>query len=317
MKHTDQIIQIRRNVMRTIDVNGTRVAFIDEGMGQPVVLLHSSTGSKGQWRAAISDWADRCRVIAPDLIGYGDSGPWTGLNALTLADEVELVAAVIEHTDSPVHLIGHSYGGAVALHTAMKLGTRIASLSLVEPTPFYLLPQASDDEPSALTDFEEIGTVARDIGDSLAAEFPMAAAHRFIDYWCGNGSWANLASDRQCMVRKQMHKVQRDFHALLCEETLLTTVAALRTPMLVLSGTDSPRPSRTLSRVIAEAVPDAVHRTIPYAKHMLPLTHTAMVNALIWNHMQQVDRHPCDTSPVFDPVPARRAEPLGMHVADA
>lgn len=303
--------------MKSIDVNATKVAFVDEGCGQPVVLLHSSTGSKGQWRVAIANWADRYRVVAPDLLGYGDTGPWRGPHALTLADEVEIVAAVIERINCPVHLVGHSYGGAVALHTAMHLGSRIASLSLVEPTAFYLLAQAPDNEPQAMADAAEIKAIAQDIGKSLAAGFPMAAARRFIDYWCAEGVWSQLASERKWRISNQMHKVHQDFHALLCDKTRLTTVAALRMPVLILSGTDSPRPPRTLSRILAEAIPGALHRTIPHAGHMLALTHTTAVNALILKHMQRVDSQMSETRFKIARFPPRRAVAASMRFADA
>ena len=299
--------------MQSIDVNGTKVAFVDEGNGQPVVLLHSSTGSKGQWRSAITEWADRYRVIAPDLLGYGDTGPWQGPQPQTLADEVEIVAAVINRIDCPVHLVGHSYGGAVALHTAMELGSRIASLSLIEPTAFYLLAQASVYEPQAMSDTAEIAAVAHNIGESLVEGFPMAAAHRFIDYWCDEGTWSHLSSDRKWRISRQMHKVHQDFHALLCEKTQLATVAALKMPMLILSGTNSPQPPRTLSRIIAQAIPAALHRTIPYAGHMLPLTHTATVNSLILKHMQRVDRQTSETRPTVVTFPPRRNVADGMQ----
>jgi pimeloyl-ACP methyl ester carboxylesterase len=303
--------------MQSIDVNGTKVAFVDEGRGQPVVLLHSSTGSKGQWRTATSEWANQYRVIAPDLLGYGDTGSWRGPHALTLADEVEIVAAVIDRTDCPVHLVGHSYGGAVALHTAMKLGSRVASLCLVEPTAFYLLAQVSDDEPQAMDEFAEIGAVVHDIGESVAAGFPMAAARRFIDYWCGDGAWSQLSSDRKWRISSQIHKVQQDFHALVFDKTQLTAVAALKMPVLILSGTNSPRPPRTLSRIIAQAIPGAFHRTVPYAGHMLPLTHATTVNAHIWEHMQRVDHQTSDTRLAVVTLPPRRGVTVGLRFAGA
>jgi pimeloyl-ACP methyl ester carboxylesterase len=293
--------------MRTFNVNGTKVAFADEGADQPVVLLHSSTGSKGQWRAALAGWADRYRVMAPDLLGYGDTGPWGGPRPHRLADEVEIAVAVIARTDRPVHLVGHSYGGAVALHTAMELGSRIASLSLIEPTTFYLLPQAPATEPEAEGDIAEIAEVVHDIDQSLAAGFPLAAAQRFVDYWCGEGAWLRLPSDRKWRTGSQMHKVHQDFHALLHENTELARVAAIKMPTLILCGTNSPSPTRRLSRIIAEAIPGARHRTIPSAGHMLPLTHTEIVNAFIAEHMERVDRQGIAKEPTVVPLPTRKA----------
>ena len=292
--------------MQTIDLRGTKVAYVDTGAGQPVVLLHSSTGSKGQWQAALAAWADRYRVIAPDLLGYGDSDPWRGPRPLTLADEVECVGAVIARTDRPVHLVGHSYGGAVALHTAMEFGARIASLSLIEPTAFYLLPQAPDGEPPATAEIAEIAGVAQDVGESVLAGFPMAAAHRFIDYWCGQGAWARLPSERRWQISSRMGKVHQDFHALLCETTELAKLGEIAVPTLILCGTDSPRSTRRLSRVLTEAIPHARHRTIAGAGHMLPLTHAEAVNALIAEHVERASPRTPTQRPAVFPLPARR-----------
>ena len=284
--------------MQHIDVDGTKVAFKEQGIGQPVVLLHSSTGSKGQWWAAFAEWTQRYRLIAPDLRGYGDTDPWVGPRALTLADEVEIVAAIIARLNRPVHLIGHSYGGSVALLAALSLGPQVASLVLIEPTPFYLLAQAPDSELHPLVDLAEITDVANEIGEAVAEGFPMAAAHRFIDYWCGDGAWHRMTSERKWRISAQMWKVHQDFQALLTESTERNRFAAIKAPTLVLSGTNSPRPTRSLSRVVAETIPGARHRTIAGAGHMLPLTHWDSASSLIVDHMARATR----TSPLADPL---------------
>ena len=80
--------------MPAIVVNGSSVAFTDLGCGPAAILLHSSAGSKGQWRSLAEILSARRRVLAPDLRGYGESvarpgepeladeaagrSPWTG-----------------------------------------------------------------------------------------------------------------------------------------------------------------------------------------------------------------------------------------------
>lgn len=290
--------------MRYIDVRGTKVAFLDRGAGHPVVMLHCSTGSKGQWQAAMAEWADRYRLLALDLIGYGDSDPWRGERPLTLADEVEVVSAVTDQTDSPVHLVGHSYGGAVALHMALTCSAHVASLSLIEPTAFYLLTEELGHEPDTMA---EIAGVANEVSNSLRAGFPMAAAHHFIDYWCGKGAWARLPSERRWQICGCMPKVEHDFRAVLSERTELSRLALIKAPTLILCGTDSPRPTRQISRTIAEAIPHARHRTLARAGHMLPLTHAETVNALVSEHIERaLSQPPVET-------PTDRALSLHRH----
>ena len=84
----------------------------------PVVLLHGSAFSGAQWRALADRLSDRYRILAPDLCGYGTSGGWAGRGAFHLAHEAQAVLADLGGLEEPVHLVGHSYGGAVALHLA-------------------------------------------------------------------------------------------------------------------------------------------------------------------------------------------------------
>ena len=138
--------------MPSIDVNGAKLSYRESGAasGRPVVLLHSSANSGAQWRALRADTEARYRVLALDLYGYGGTDPWPGHRALTLADEAALAEALIERCDAPVHLIGHSYGGAVALRVALHRPESIATLTLIEPTAFNLLRDGGENERALL-----------------------------------------------------------------------------------------------------------------------------------------------------------------------
>ena len=103
-----------------------------------VVALHCSGGSSRQWRALAERLEGRATFFAPDLYGTAETGHWHGGHAFRLADEAAPLSATIGGWDGPVHLIGHSYGGALALHLASMRPARIASLILYEPTAFHL-----------------------------------------------------------------------------------------------------------------------------------------------------------------------------------
>lgn len=59
---------------KTKNILGSEMAYIDEGQGQPIVFLHGNPTSSYLWRNILPYMADDYRVIAPDLIGMGDSG---------------------------------------------------------------------------------------------------------------------------------------------------------------------------------------------------------------------------------------------------
>ena len=107
------------------------IDYSDDGAGAPVILIHSSACGNKQWRWLIGDLQDGYRLIALNLFGYGRTTPWPDDRAQTLDDQAELVAALAETIGQPIHLVGHSFGAAVAMKAALSLSPRVASLILL------------------------------------------------------------------------------------------------------------------------------------------------------------------------------------------
>src|SRR5688572_26868695 len=96
---------------------------------QPVIALHCSGAGAGQWRKLGEALGSDHELIAPEHYGCDSVGPWTGEHAFTLADEAKRTIALIDNAPREVHLVGHSYGGGVALHVALRRPEKIASLT--------------------------------------------------------------------------------------------------------------------------------------------------------------------------------------------
>ena len=107
---------------------------------ETVVLLHSSAASARQWDALAERLRPRFEVHAIDLHGHGRQAPWRGDRPLSVHDEAALALPAIERAGA-VHLVGHSYGAAVALHLAAARPSRVGSLALYEALPFRLLAE--------------------------------------------------------------------------------------------------------------------------------------------------------------------------------
>src|SRR5712671_6203252 len=145
-----------------------------------VIALHCSGGGASQWRCLTDALGWHYDVLAPEHYGCESSGPWTGEHAFTLADEAARTIALIDESEEKVHLVGHSYGGGVALHVALARPGRIASMALYEPSAFHLLRQLG--EPGAKAD-AEIAGVSRRMLRGLASGDYRGAAAAFVDYW--------------------------------------------------------------------------------------------------------------------------------------
>lgn len=270
--------------MNTKELNGVNISIKEEGTDEPVVLLHSSANSNEQWKSAFESWADQFHVIAPDLLGYGGTDPWPGRGTLALADEVALVDATVSHLHKPIHLIGHSYGGAVALRMVLQQPERVRSLCLIEPVAFNVLNGTGEEERRH---FDEIIGLSTAVIDLQGIGRSMEAARVFVDYWSGEGTFANLTAKKRNRIAGDMHKVVLDFHATITEPTPGAAYGGIDVPTLILCGTHSPKPTRHITRLLAEVIPGARHRTIPHAGHMLPVTHPIYVNTAIEIHLMQ------------------------------
>jgi pimeloyl-ACP methyl ester carboxylesterase len=110
----------------------------------PVIALHCSGAGAGEWRQLGEALGTAYRLFAPEHYGCERTDPWTGGHAFTLADEAARTIELIDESANKVHLVGHSYGGGVALHVALARPTRIASLTLYEPSAFHLLKIMGD-----------------------------------------------------------------------------------------------------------------------------------------------------------------------------
>jgi pimeloyl-ACP methyl ester carboxylesterase len=270
--------------MSSIDRNGVRVAFAEAGRGEPALLLHSSASSSIQWRSLTETLRARCRVLAPDLYGYGETDPWSGSAPLRLTCEVALAEAVLARCPGPVHLVGHSYGGAVALRFAVERPERLASLTLIEPVAFHLLRSAPGTSPDHGL-LREIAALAASVIHAVARGDDRGGMAGFVDYWNGAGAWGRMQPELQTALARRAGKVALDFEATMNEPTSIDALRLIGVPTLVLRGTRSPRPTRRIAELLAETLPNARLRTIDGAGHMLPLTCPEAVNAAVAEHV--------------------------------
>jgi pimeloyl-ACP methyl ester carboxylesterase len=229
--------------------------------------------------------ADRFHVLAADLYGYGKSPRWPERPdgpGLTLADEVTLLEPVFRAAGDPFHLVGHSYGGAVALRAALDRPDRLRSLILFEPVLFALLMAEDPDQPAA----REIASVRDDTSAAVDRGAHEESAERFVEYWMGQGAWARTPEQRRPGVAAAMRKVKDEWHACFTEPTRLSAFAALDVPTLFLVASDSPASSRGVARLLLATLPRVTAVEIPGVGHMGPITHPDRINAAIEDHLQ-------------------------------
>ena len=133
-------------------VNGKRLAYIEEGHGDPIVLLHGNPTSSYLWRNVIPELTASGRVIAPDLIGQGDSEKLSvseGPGRYTFEVAYEYLAGLLSELDAEqnVVLVGHDWGSALGFHWARNHPDLVRGIAymeaLVSPVEWSEWPEAA------------------------------------------------------------------------------------------------------------------------------------------------------------------------------
>jgi pimeloyl-ACP methyl ester carboxylesterase len=262
--------------MPVLSKGSLKIDHTDDGKGQPVVLIHSSVSANGQWRALTEALKDRYRVLAINLFGYGKTTPWAGTSPQSLYAQAQLVLALCEELGDPVHLVGHSFGGSVALKAAMLLGPRVGSLILLEPNPFYLLKQGG--RTKAFLESRSLRDHVKCFG-SLGDWSKIA--ERFADYWLGDGSWKTMQEKRRSAFAESLRPNFYEWDVVMEEETPVEEWKALNARTLVVSDKSTRLPIREIIEIFAKACPHWSFRFIAEGGHMAPLTRPELINPIV------------------------------------
>jgi pimeloyl-ACP methyl ester carboxylesterase len=265
--------------------NIVRISRAERGNAS-VVALHCSLGSGRQWKALSDEFARSHKFFAPDISGYGTNSCALDL-PLTLAEEVRCLSSTFNDVEGPIHLVGHSYGGAIAFRiaTASPFAHRIRSLTLIEPVLPTLLCESDADRRL----HARFAQVARDVTEDIWNGSVLEAIDMFTAFWNGSGPQDPVPASARLRMIERADKLVFDFQAAFAEENVAAAAASLRIPTLLLSGGLSPYFTQRIVQRLGAIVDGAEVRHFPDAGHMLPLTHASTVNAAITRHIARAN----------------------------
>lgn len=251
----------------------------------PVVLaLHSSGSPATMWRPleALPALAG-IPVVAPALLGYPPNPSLVDGHLPTRHDDVAHALAALPPGDGPVHLVGHSYGGVVALTAARALGPRVASVWVYEPVIFGALmndpaaePEGREEARATFLDprWAEPGA----IGDE-------AWCTNFIDFWNGAGTFAALPPRTRQAIMRMGPKFAAEARDIFGGGQTFADWAVPARPMTVAHGAATRACARAMAHGLVGANPGAVLHEVPGAGHMAPLNDPAGLVAWVGAHL--------------------------------
>ncbi|MCI4062956.1 alpha/beta hydrolase [Micromonospora sp. R77] len=260
--------------MAKIEVNGALLAYDEAGSGSPVVLLHAGIADRRMWRAQVPALATRHRVVALDLRGYGDSE----LPPADFAHHDDVVGLLDALDIGRAALVGCSFGGKVAVDTALAHPDRVSALAL-------LGSPVSGNQWSEET--EQLWDTL--VGEVDPEDFTASAAGE-VRFWVVGPHRRPEDVDPELIRFAE----EMDRRALAAELALSAVEAGeldppaidrlgeLRMPVLATAGAaDVPDISRLADRIAAEAPHGIRLPDVPDAGHLLPLERPEPVNAAL------------------------------------
>ena len=273
--HAGMTIEQARQVAAVLERPGAHLIYEVAGDGPAVVLIHGFGLDMRMWDPQVGPLADRFRVVRYDCRGFGASGPFDPAVPYTHAGDL---VALLDHLDiGDAVLAGLSFGGRVALQTALAASDRVCGLALLDA----VLDGVPWDPESA----RALNEVARRVqaGGMLAGR----------EAWLAHPLFAvtrerpDLAGALAAMVAGYpgQHWLGQDPH----RETLrpLDLLEAVAGPALVAVGERDVPGFREMSAVLARRIPGAIYRVVADAGHMINMEQPAAVNELLTRFMLQ------------------------------
>jgi len=256
---------------------GLRCWWSETGQGpERALMIHCSLAHSGVWAGLAERLGDLLTMRAFDLPGHGKSGDWDGVSHYqTVARDMALD---LMDADAPMHLIGHSFGGTVALRIAVEQPQRVKSLVLIEPVCFGA---AFLDDPDAR---DRVAAQRPEYTAALAAGEFETAARWFVEDWGVGRKWDELRPGQRAEMVRKMPMISgiRDVNygdaGGILRPGALDGIAA---PVLLIEGAGSPAIIDKTNAALARRIPACDRSVIPGASHMAPITHPAETAAEI------------------------------------
>ncbi len=253
---------------------GPRGPRTDTGTTDTIVFLHGLGGSRTAWDAQLDDLADRWRCVAWDMPGYGASDPLDG--PLTFARLADAVVELLDTLDvARVHLVGLSFGGMIAQHTALAHPGRVDRLVLVDTSPAFGL-----DGTDPVT-WKRLRLDRLDRGET-----PADMARDVITAVAGPGlTGAALESQIAAMTRIPPEGLRAAVECLPSHD-LTSRLRGVTAPTLVVVGEHDTETPPDYARRLADAIPGARLEVIPGAGHLTPAEAPDQLDTLVRAHLE-------------------------------
>lgn len=249
-------------------VSGIELGFDDQGRGLPVLLIHGFPFSRRMWHRQTAALARSCRLITPDLRGFGESG-----GAPSSVEELaEDLHALVEHLKlRPFVLGGFSMGGYVGFRYLARHADRVKAVMLLDT-------RAEPDTPE--------GKQRRYAGiEKIRSEGPQGFLDDFLKVVLAPRTLESrtdvVTEVKQMMESKRVDSLAGALRALAERPDSTALLAQIKVPTLIVVGEEDKATPVDIARKMQEAIKGSKLIVIPAAGHMTPVEQPERFNAAI------------------------------------
>jgi pimeloyl-ACP methyl ester carboxylesterase len=268
--------------VKRLRANGTELAYIERGCGDPVVLVHGVLADYRGWSTIVDDLAKRFHVYAYSRrYHFPNSTSGDGRDYLPATHAADLLAFIDNLGLDGVHVVGHSYGGNVALLAALKHPDKIRTLVLIEPTTFSLIA-GSEAGDKALADY---GPLADRIGELLGKNDNDGAVTMALEYLLRPTTFPSLPEKVRAMFLSNVATLR--FTVNDTTPVARDQLYSLPMPVLLLGGADSGAEFKLTLDALARTLYRTARVTVPGGTDALPYNQAAAVSAALLEYFAQ------------------------------
>lgn len=234
--------------MSTAEINGATLYYEDTGAGIPLLFIHGMCGSADVWMDQVRRLSPQYRCVAYDRRGHTRStNPPSDIPAGSVTLHADDAAQLIERLGlAPCVLVGSSGGARIAFDVVRRYPHLLRGAVLSEPPIFALDPEGGS---------EFLGVVKPAVGEAIAQGGPAAAVDGFFSVVCG-GLWSAIPEAARQRYRDNLTAFWDDINGPQYA-VMRADLAAMRTPCLVVGGTESMPFFQHVTATLAEGIPNA------------------------------------------------------------
>jgi pimeloyl-ACP methyl ester carboxylesterase len=265
-----------------IEETGGNIDFEECGAGPAVVLVPGSCSTGAAWRPVIAAWNGRFRCVTTSLLGYGATAERRSVRDPSIRHEAEVLEAVVRKAGR-VHLVGHSFGGLVALAVALRKQVPLASLVIVEAPAAELLRECGEVEHYRAFRQMTDSYFARHEGGSPEAIAGM------IDFYGGAGTFASWPQRVRSYAVETTPVNILDWASAYGFPLSAELLSTIDLPVLVIWGEASHPAAQRANALLGLCMKGASFAPIDGAAHFMIATHAREVAHLVAEHVRNHD----------------------------